>query len=90
MEGVLYCVPEKDIFEKLDKYEGFPRDYFRIRVLVILDNGKEVKALTYIANPDKVREGLKPSQEYLNHLLKACKFLSKEYYNWLKNIKTLD
>ena len=35
---------------------------------------------------EKVKSNLKPSQEYLNLILEGKNFMSKEYYNNLRNI----
>jgi hypothetical protein len=61
-----------------------------IVIEVQLDNGQKVMATTYVANPSKVKEGLKPTREYLNHLLKGCDIPSKEYCKNLKSSETLD
>ncbi len=57
VEGILYKVTEEDI-KKLDYYEGYFEHYYKENVKVVLDNGDEVEAITYIAQPDKVRDGL--------------------------------
>jgi len=75
---------------KLDKHEGYPSYYNKTTVRVNLKDGKEVEAVTYVAQPDKVRDGLKPSREYLNHLLKGCDLLSEEYCEKLRKWETLD
>ena len=50
-----------------------------------------VKAIiTYIAQPDRVYDGLSPTREYMNHLLIAGPDLSVSYYEELKTIRTLD
>jgi len=89
VEGILYEIKDSDIIE-LDFYEGFPEHYRRIEVTVKLDNGQEVVATTYVANPYKIRDGLKPSKEYLNHLLAAKDYLSPEYFNKLEATETVD
>lgn len=89
VEGILYEIEENDL-EKLDRHEGYPSHYTRIKVNVTLENGQTVEAITYIARPDRTREGLKPSKEYLRHLLKGCDLLSKEYCEKLRNVETLD
>ena len=89
VEGILYEIQGSDV-EKLDKYEGYPNHYERLNVRVRLDNGKEVEAITYVANPNKVREGLRPSREYLMHLLRGCDLLSIEYCRRLRQWETLD
>ena len=89
VEGILYEISEKDI-QELDKHEGYPSHYNKITVRVNLKDGKEVEAVTYVAQPDKVRDGLKPCREYLNHLLKGCDLLSEEYCEKLRKWETLD
>jgi len=88
VEGVIYKISEKSI-EKLDKKEGFPWHYQRLNMLVE-SQGKFLKCVVYIANPTKVKEGLKPTKEYLSHLLKGSDYLSPEYVSHLENIQTLD
>jgi len=89
VEGIRYEIPDEDIY-KLDKFEGYPYHYNRIEVDVELDDGRRVRAVTYIAQPDKVREGLKPSRGYLKHLLAGKDILSESYYEMLKSWPTLD
>jgi len=83
VEGILYTIQESDI-EKIDIYEGYPIHYERIKVTVKLNKGEEVESITYVAKSDKVKEGLKPSKEYLEHLLKGYNLLSNEYCEWLR------
>ncbi len=89
VEGILYEIYDSDI-SKLDKYEGCPEHYCRILVKVLMHDGQEVEAITYVANPNKIRDGLRPSKEYLSHLLKGCDLLPKEYCERLREIKTVD
>jgi gamma-glutamylcyclotransferase (GGCT)/AIG2-like uncharacterized protein YtfP len=53
VEGIIYEISDSDM-AKLDCYEGYPFHYDRIKVRVKLDDGQEVKAVTYIAQPDKI------------------------------------
>ena len=89
VEGILYEI-SKDDFCKIDKNEGVPIHYERKKITVQVINNKEIEAETYIANPSKIKDSLKPTKEYLEHLLKAKDMLSNEYYNWLKSTETLD
>ena len=89
VEGALYEIPAEDI-QKIDRAEGAPRHYRRTRVTTRLADGAEVEAEVYIAQPEWVREGLKPDQEYLNHLLAGKDLLSKSYYEKLLSVGTLD
>ena len=87
VEGIIYKINEESI-GKLDKHEVFPTHYQRLEML-IESKGKLVKCTIYIANPTKIREGLKPEKCYLDLLLKGGKFLSKEYKSFLKKTPTL-
>lgn len=89
VEGVLYEIRDPDL-RKLDRDEGYPNHYGRIKVRVKLDDKQDVEAITYVAQPDRVRSGLKPSREYLDHLLKGCDLLSEEYCKMLEGRETLD
>lgn len=83
VEGVLYEVSEAGML-KLDGNEGVPVHYRRALVQVETDEGVQ-EATTYIACQEEVREGLLPTEEYLDHLLKGRKYLSEAYYNTLKD-----
>ena len=71
---------------RLNGYEGVPDGHYkRMQVTVQLHNGEEVEAITYIANPDKVKEKLKPRKKYLSHLLAVRIFYLKLITrNWKK------
>ena len=88
VEGILYEIKESDL-RKLDRREGYPSHYRRTRVYLKLDNGERVEAITYIAQPEKVESGLRPSKEYLSHLLRGCDLLSEEYCEKLRRTSTL-
>ena len=90
VEGALYDIDAASLPE-LDKYEGYPEHYLKIPEKVVLpSDGQHVCIITYIANPNKVREGLRPSKEYLGHLLQGKDVLSNGYLGWLETIETLD
>ena len=89
VEGVLYNIDAASL-PILDDKEKYPKHYLKIPIKVLLpSDGKEVCAITYIANPDKIRDGLKPCRDYLNHLLEGRDFLSKGYLEWLEGTETL-
>jgi gamma-glutamylcyclotransferase len=89
VEGALYEIPESDL-KKLDHAEGYPNHYDRLPVEVELEDGRKVQALTYIAQPRMIREGLKPTREYLSHYLAARDILSEACIQKLRSIETLD
>lgn len=80
VEGVLY---EIDDITKMDRYEGHPNHYKRVEMMF-----GTVKAWVYIAQPKYIKEGLKPKQEYLNHLLAGKEYLSEEYYKTLERLNS--
>ena len=88
VEGVLYEIPDNDL-KKLDQCEGYPDHYDHQKVKVLTSTGEE-EAITYVACPDKIAGGLKPSREYLSHLLAAKGMLSEKYYQRLCSTYTLD
>lgn len=89
IEGVLYDLSEDNI-KVLDGWEGYPLHYNKIDIKVKVEKGIVVPAIAYVAQPEKTKQGLLPSKEYLNHLLKGKSILSLEYYNKLENRETLD
>jgi gamma-glutamylcyclotransferase len=89
VEGILSEVTEEEM-RKLDRREGIPAHYLRASVVVKMKNGTEVAAVTYVANPSMVSDGLKPTKEYLSHLLAGRSFLSSEYLRWLEGTETFD
>jgi len=71
--GVAYlCSPEA--LDELDQAEGVPDHYVRRSVNVALDNGDFLNAIAYVANPNKLAEGLKPSPEYLQYVLRGIRY----------------
>ncbi|HEV2317520.1 MAG TPA: gamma-glutamylcyclotransferase family protein [Thermoplasmata archaeon] len=89
VEGILSEVTPEEI-ARLDRYEGVPAHYLRARVVVTPEDGTEVEAVTYVANPSMVMEGLKPTKEYLSYLLAGRSFLSSQYIRGLEGTGTLD
>lgn len=90
VEGCLYLLPETAL-EKLDRCEGVPRHYERRRVVVRrADIGQNVEAFTYVARAKHVREGLKPTREYLGHLLARANCLTEGHVWRLRAVETLD
>ncbi len=60
--GAIYEVPDTDL-ARLDKYEGCPDTYSRLKVVVYRDTGEAAEAVTYIKN--RQSEEAKPSPKYL-------------------------
>jgi hypothetical protein len=74
----------------LDIWEGVAGGHYRRQAVPVLraDTGETVAAVTYIAL--KVGEGLKPTREYLSHLLAGRDLLPAAYWEKLKATPTLD
>ncbi len=83
VEGVLYELIPEDL-PRLDASERHPEHYVRIPVAVRTE-WEVVECFAYQARPDKTAPNLKPSQEYLNHLLAAEEFYSREYFRMLSD-----
>ena len=80
--GVLYiCL--KGSLAKLDEHEaGRLR---RVNVQVERKSGEIVDATAYQAYEENVREGLKPSQIYLNEIREGEDLIPKEYADYFRN-----
>ena len=60
--GAVYEVSARDL-SRLDKYEGCPGDYQRLKVTVFDEDGGPVEAVTYIKSGQL--DETQPSKEYL-------------------------
>ena len=60
--GAIYEISERDL-RRLDKYEGYPDTYDRLKITVYRDTGESIEAITYIKLSQS--EETKPSPEYL-------------------------
>ncbi len=69
VEGVIYTINDVGLLN-LDKYEGYPEHYLREILPVKNDSGNLRKCETFIAQPDKIKNGLKPSKEYFGHYIR--------------------
>ncbi len=74
-----------DNYESLDRKEGHPNFYKRKKVTVLDENGKQRKVTTYLVCQDRVQEFVKPSEKYLEIVLKGYDDydISKKY-PWAK------
>ncbi|NIS09684.1 MAG: gamma-glutamylcyclotransferase [Candidatus Dadabacteria bacterium] len=89
IQGVLYEIDNNGIIN-LDKYESYPVEYDRRLMSVILKNGVEKEAYVYIAQATRTSDDLRPTKEYLSHLLCAEGLLSADYMSRLSTHKTID
>ena len=70
-------------FDVLDVHEGVADGHYERRMVPVVraDNGATVEAITYVAL--KVGDGLKPTREYLGHLLAGKDLLPADYWERL-------
>jgi cation transport regulator ChaC len=89
VHGTLNRMPEAGL-AVLDIWEGVAGGHYRRQVVPVVraDSSATVDAVTYIAL--KVSDGLKPTREYLDHLLAGKDLLPPAYWERLKGTPTLD
>jgi gamma-glutamylcyclotransferase len=75
VHGVVYKLAKEQL-DRLDLFEGAklsPPHYTRENMEVQLYDGSKVEVITYVAHQNFTREGLVPSQEYLDWILNGLK-----------------
>ena len=89
VHGTLNLLPSRG-FEVLDRYEGVAGGHYERRTVPIVraDTDATVEAVTYVAL--LVGEGLRPTRDYLGHLLAGRDLLPADYWERLRAIPTLD
>jgi gamma-glutamylcyclotransferase (GGCT)/AIG2-like uncharacterized protein YtfP len=86
VEGIIYRFENISL---LDKPEGYPKHYDR-KIMEIVYNSGRLKAWVYIANENRISEGLLPERDYLAHLLAGKDYLSKAYIDELYKQKVIE
>jgi gamma-glutamylcyclotransferase len=72
VHGILVNLNQDDLFE-IDKCEGHPKWYKRIKLHIELEDSSRVEAFAYVAQPLWIKEGVLPSADYLDHIVRgAC------------------
>jgi gamma-glutamylcyclotransferase len=89
VHGTLNELPSAGL-DVLDVWEGVAVGHYERRTLpaVRADTGEAVEAITYVAL--LVGEGLRPTRDYLGHLLAGRDLLPADYWERLRAIPTLD
>ena len=89
VHGTLNEMPEVGL-EVLDIWEGVAGGHYARRTMQVVrtDTHETVDAVVYAAL--KVGEGLKPTREYLGHLLAGRDLLPADYWERLNATPTLD
>jgi len=89
MFGVLYEMDEKYL-PRLDEVHGHPNEYTRKVFRFTRHDFNLVNGFAYVAHPEKVQKGLKPSKA-AKKILKAAKpHMPMLYFSRLMNIRTID
>ena len=89
VHGTLNLLPPRG-FEILDRYEGVAGGHYQRRIVAAVrtDTGAMVEAVTYVAL--LVGEELRPTRNYLGHLLAGRDLLPDDYCAWLRATTTID
>jgi gamma-glutamylcyclotransferase (GGCT)/AIG2-like uncharacterized protein YtfP len=83
--GVVFTVTRRDL-ERLDRFEG--KGYRRGLVDVVDEQGHQVTAWTYFAEPDESPTKARPSQEYIDLYVRGAEYfgLPEKYLEFLRSI----
>jgi hypothetical protein len=74
--------------EALDGFEGVRGGhYIRTEMMVQLNDGTAVNAYVYVAQPNKVEDGLTPHEDYFYHLEQGLDLLGKGGADYLKQAR---
>ena len=89
VHGTLNTIPRAG-FDVLDVWEGVAGGHYERRTVPVVraDTGETIMALTYVAL--RVSEGLRPTRDYLGHLLAGSDLLPADYWERLRATPTLD
>jgi gamma-glutamylcyclotransferase len=89
VHGTLNALPDAG-FEVLDHWEGVAGGHYARRIVPVVrtDTGARIEAITYVAL--LTGEGLRPTREYLGHLLAGRDLLPAAYWEQLKATPTID
>jgi cation transport regulator ChaC len=89
VHGTLNALPPAG-FDVLDRWEGVAGGHYERRTVPVVraDTGSTVKAITYVAL--LTGEGLRPTRDYLGHLLAGRDLLPADYGAWLEATPTVD
>ena len=82
--GALY-VCKKGSLAKLDEHEAGRLG--RVQVQVEKQSGEVVEAMAYQAYEEYVKNGLKPSDKYLNEILEGEDIIPAEYADYFRGLK---
>jgi len=89
VHGTLNLLPPEG-FEILDRYEGVAGGHYERRLVPVVraDTGAAIEAVTYVAL--LVSAALRPTRDYLGHLLAGRDLLPADYCARLGTTPTID
>jgi hypothetical protein len=89
VHGTLNLLPAKG-FDVLDRYEGVAGGHYERRTVMVArsDTGALIEAITYVAL--LTADQLRPTREYLGHLLAGRDLLPADYFRRLSETLTID
>src|SRR5205807_5251707 len=89
VHGTLNEMPSAGL-DVLDVWEGVAGGHYERRTVGVVraDTGETIEAVTYVAL--LVSEGLRPTRDYLGHLLAGRDLLPADYWERLRVTLTLD
>ncbi len=85
--GVVFTVTRRDL-ERLDRFEG--KGYTRGPVDLVDEQGHQVTAWTYFAEPDEPPTKARPSRAYIDLYVRGAEYfgLPEKYLEFLRSIPT--
>jgi gamma-glutamylcyclotransferase (GGCT)/AIG2-like uncharacterized protein YtfP len=85
--GIIFRCTEETL-DLMDRHEGAPKHYRRETVSVFTDDGDRCEAITYVAQDGKKRDGLKPTSDYLKHIVDGARHydLPPEYISEIEKL----
>jgi gamma-glutamylcyclotransferase len=87
VEGIVY---ELESFDQLDVFEGVEKKHYHRSEITVEINEAPILVNVYIAYQNRIKEGLKPRESYLNHLKAGKQYLSDEYNEFLNSFDTIE
>jgi gamma-glutamylcyclotransferase (GGCT)/AIG2-like uncharacterized protein YtfP len=84
VEGILYEIDDRGLAE-LDIREGVETMHYKKVFMSVqhFGDGDSIDAVVYIAHPEKIENGLKPTKKYASHLYQGLDVLGRESKEYL-------
>ena len=89
MEGMLYDMYDT-FLPKLDEFHGYPKECNRKVMDLNAHDFHTVRGIVYFAQPERIRDKLKPSKALMKLFRKSRKEMTMLYFSRLMNTRTCD